>query len=171
MTAIAEAPASDVRGLVKSFSAWVDKSATKVGRPVLPVFSLHESTATLDAVRASNLIRTGIRAGSINDLVALLGLSKKEELVSALNTTGTSLWRWAKDDKPLPGPAVEQILRVMQLQFFAAEVFGTVDLGRKWLHKPHPSLEGIAPIDFADNEFGAQKVRGMLAGLKYGGVA
>jgi hypothetical protein len=29
----------------------------------------------------------------------------------------------------------------------------------------------MTPSEYADNEFGAQKVRGMLAGLKYGGVA
>ena len=32
-------------------------------------------------------------------------------------------------------------------------------------------LDDMAPSSFADNEFAAQKVRGMLAGLKYGGVA
>ena len=39
------------------------------------------------------------------------------------------------------------------------------------LQKPHPMLGGLSPSDFADNEFGAQKVTGMLAGLKYGGAA
>lgn len=82
------------------------------------MFSFHDSTATLDAARASSLIRAGLRAGRIDDLVGLLGLDKKEEdLSNALNTNGTSLWRWAKDDKPLPGATVEQILRAMQLQF------------------------------------------------------
>ena len=173
MTVYAQTLPYDILTLVRSFSDWVAKSAAQpdAGQALLPVFSLHDSIATLDAARASSLIRTGLRAGRINDLVDLLGLSKKEDLSHAINTNATSLWRWAKDDKPLPGAAVEQILRAMQLQFFAADVFGSVDLARKWLHKPHPSLDGISPSDYADNEFGAQKVRGMLAGLKYGGVA
>lgn len=54
---------------------------------------------------------------------------------------------------------------------FAADVFRRVALARKWLHKPHPSLDGMTPGDYADNELGAQQVRGLLAGLKYGGVA
>ena len=107
----------------------------------------------------------------MDELVPLLGLSRKEDLGHALNANSTSLWRWARDNKPLPGQAVEQILRAMQLQLFAADVFGGVEPARLWLHKPHPMLDGMAPSDFADNEFGAQKVRGMLAGLKYGGVA
>lgn len=173
MTVCAQTPAGNVPALLRSFSAWVKKSAadTNPKPSTLAIFSLHGSTATLDATRASNLIRSGVRAGYVADLVDLFGLTKKEDLSSALNTNSTTLWRWVKDDQPLPSATVEKILRTMQLQFFAADVFGSLDSARKWLHKPHPSLDGIAPLDFADNEFGAQKVRGMLAGLKYGGVA
>lgn len=172
-TACAPTPITrDVSSLIQSFTAWVEKSAvgTNPKQKTLPVFSLNDATATLDATRASNLIRSGVRAGNAGDLVALLGLAKKEDLSGALNTNNVSLWRWAKLDKSLPGATVEQILRAMHLQIFAAEVFGSLDLARKWLHKPHPSLDGVSPMDFSDNEFGAQKVRGMLAGLKYGGV-
>lgn len=59
----------------------------------------------------------------------------------------------------------------MQLRLFATDVFGAVAPARTWLVKPNPMLDGISPCDYADYEFGAQKVRGMLAGLKYGGVA
>ena len=116
-------------------------------------------------------IRTGLSAGSVDELVPLLGVSRKEDLSQALNANSTSLWRWARDNKPLSGQTVEQILRAMQLQLLAADVFGGVEPARTWLYKPHPMLDGMAPSHFADNEFGAQKVRGMLAGLKYGGVA
>lgn len=57
------------------------------------------------------------------------------------------------------------------LQLFAAEVFGGYEQAREWMQKPHPILDGMTPSDFADNESRAQKVRGMLASLKHGGVA
>ncbi|NDP64873.1 antitoxin Xre/MbcA/ParS toxin-binding domain-containing protein [Polaromonas sp.] len=159
--------------LANAFTDWLRKStlAHVAAKPAESVFSVHETVVSLDATRASRLIRTGLSAGSVDELVPLLGLSRKEDLGHALNANSTSLWRWARDNKPLPGQAVEQILRAMQLQLFAADVFGGVEPARKWLHKPHPMLDDMAPSDFADNEFGAQKVRGMLAGLKYGGVA
>ena len=159
--------------LACAFTHWLSKSALAHGaaKPAQSVFSVHDTLVTLDATRASRLIRTGLSAASVDELVPLLGLSRKEDLGHALNANSTSLWRWARDNKPLPGQAVEQILRAMQLQLFAADVFGGVEPARLWLHKPHPMLDGMAPSDFADNEFGAQKVRGMLAGLKYGGVA
>jgi len=173
MVAHVAGSAGDARSLAQAFSAWLSKSA-RADMPAMPgesVFSVNDRVVTLDATRASRLIRTGLDAGSVDELVSLLGLSKKEDLSHALNANSTSLWRWARDNKPLPGQTVEQILRSMQLQLFAADVFGGVEPARKWLHKPHPMLDGMAPSDFADNEFGAQKVRGMLAGLKYGGVA
>ena len=159
--------------LACAFTDWLSKSALTNGaaKPAPSVFSVHDTLVTLDATRASRLIRTGLSAASVDELVPLLGLSRKEDLGHALNANSTSLWRWARDHKPLPGQAIEQILRAMQLQLFAADVFGGVEAARLWLHKPHPMLDDMAPSDFADNEFGAQKVRGMLAGLKYGGVA
>ena len=59
----------------------------------------------------------------------------------------------------------------MQLQLCASDVFGDVEPARMWLRKPHPALNALVPRDYANNEFGAQKVRGMLAGLKHGGIA
>lgn len=172
---IADAPvAEDARSLAQAFSAWLGDSAPAGGNqdrgPVVKVFSIRGGTVTLDAARASRVIRTGLRAGKVSELVVLLGLKRKEDLGDALNANTTSLWRWARDDSPLPGPTVEQILRAMQLQLFASEVFGGVEPARVWLHKPHPMLEGMTPSGYADNEFGAQKVRGLLAALKYGGL-
>lgn len=116
------------------------------------------------------MIRTGLRAGRVHELVLLLGLGRKEDLGRALNANSTSLWRWARDDSILPSPTGEQILRAMQLHLFAADVFGGIEPARAWLNKPHPMLDGMAPAKYADNEFGAQKVLSLLAALKYGGV-
>ena len=59
----------------------------------------------------------------------------------------------------------------LELELFARDVFGSVESAREWMQKPHPILDGMTPSDFADNESRAQKVRGMLASLKHGGVA
>ena len=63
---------------------------------------------------------------------------------------------------------VEKILRAMQLQLVAAGVFGGVAPARVWLRSPHPMLDGLAPGDYADNEFGAGQVREMLISPKPG---
>ena len=173
MSDAASVETSQVSRLAHAFSDWIGKSAIRESHSAAaaPVFVLHGDAATLDAARASLLIRCGVRAGRVGELVLLLGLGKKDDLGRAINANSTSLWRWERDNRLLPGASVEQILRAMQLQLFATEVFGSVEQARVWLHKSHPALDGMTPGDYADNEFGAQKVRGMLAGLKYGGVA
>ena len=167
-------PAEDTRTLAQAFSEWLADSAPSDRKrdrtTVEKIFSVRGGTVTLDAARASRVIRTGLRAGKVPELVVLLGLRKKEDLSRALNANSTSLWRWARDDSVLPSPTVEQILRAMQLQLFASDVFGGAEPARAWLGKPHPMLDGMTPSDYADNEFGAHKVRGLLAALKYGGV-
>ena len=174
--ATAPSAAADLNKLAAGFTNWLGKSGYARARArhlaaSAPVFSGQGAGINLNATSASQLIRSGLRAGRVDELVALLGLPKKEDLSHALNANSTSLWRWARDDAPLPSQTVEQILRAMQLQLFATDVFGGVAPARSWLSKPHPMLDGMSPSDYADNEFGAQKVRGMLAGLKYGGVA
>lgn len=165
----------DANALAGAFGVWLESAATGSKRARVPamesVFATSGQTVVLDATRASQLIRVGLEAGNVAELVDLLGLAKKEDLSHALNANSTSLWRWARDNKPLPAATVEQILRSMQLQLFAADVFGSVEAARQWLQKPHPMLDDLSPSDFADNEFGARKVTGILAGLKYGGVA
>ena len=176
MQAVAVRPRDlDVNALAGAFGLWLKKAASGRKRACLltdeSVFATSGQFVVLDATRASQLIRQGLDAGTVSELVALLGLPKREDLGHALNANPTSLWRWARDNKQLPAATVEQILRSMQLQLVAADVFGSVEAARQWLQKPHPVLDGMSPSDFADNEFGAQKVSGMLAGLKYGGVA
>lgn len=168
-------PAEDAKSLARAFSNWLAAAAAPGGdddrRLVERLFSVRGGAVTLDATRASKLIRSGLRAANVSELTTLFGLKRKEDLSRALNVNAISLWRWARDDSLLPGATVEQILRSMQLHLFAADVFGGVEPARTWLHKMHPMLEGMTPNDYADNEFGAQKIRGLLAALKYGGVA
>ncbi len=173
MTAHALTAPSELRSMSALFSRWIDRSAVAPRPKGARASALvsPDRSAALDAASASAVIRQGLRAGHVSELVELLGLAKKEDLSLALNTNSTSLWRWARDDKPLPSATVEQILRAMQLQLFATEVFGAAAHARQWLFKPHPSLDGMTPSAYADNEFGAQKVRGLLAALRYGGVA
>lgn len=168
-------PSNPVRkrsSLASKFSAWLAKSLATDGsrKGVTSIFADQDGGFVLDATCAARLIRAGLLASHVWELVPLFGLSTKEELLQVLSASDTSLRRWAGKNKALPTPIVEKILRIMQLQLIAADVFGQVDLGRVWLRRPHPMLDGLAPGDYADNEYGAGQVRGMLAALKHGGV-
>ncbi|MFD2264462.1 antitoxin Xre/MbcA/ParS toxin-binding domain-containing protein [Lacibacterium aquatile] len=161
----------DVASLARSFTGWIDRSREKqADAPALFVASEGE-IPTLAPASAATIVRDGLSAGHVAELLEVLGIERKDQLSRMLNTNGTSLWRWEKQGKPLPSASVEQLLRTMQLQLIAADVFGAIETGREWLRRPHPLLDGLPPADYADNEFGAEAVRGMLVSLKYGGVA
>lgn len=163
-------PGNVAAALADKFAIWLarsqasDPSAPRVGC----VFSVHDGVVVLDAAGAARVLRTGLRARYVWELVPLFGLLTQEGLIRALNASDTSLRRWADKDKLLPSQLVEKILRAMQLQLVAAGVFGGVAPARVWLRSPHPMLDGLAPGDYADNEFGAGQVREMLVSLKHG---
>lgn len=170
-----QAAQKEVSSLAHSFSGWIDRAIprdrkSKTAGPGLFVIGEGDVPA-LAPSSAASIIRMGLNAGRIAELLGVLGIDRKEQLSKVLNTNGTSLWRWEKQDKPLPSSSVEQLLRTMQLQLIAADVFGSITAAREWLRKPHPMLGDIPPADYADNEFGAEQVRGILISLKYGGVA
>lgn len=59
----------------------------------------------------------------------------------------------------------------VELQRIAAAVFGSDLAAKRWLATPHPSLNGDTPLGYANDEAKVQRVLGMLAGLRHGGVA
>lgn len=172
MTAIAiEAKQTPSVQLAGTFAKWLNKFSLDKEVRGEDLFKVIDHQFIVDLDRASRVSRSGVRADGIEDLVPLLGLSGKEAAAHVLGASSVSLWRWARDKKPLPEVHTEQIIRAMELQLMAADVFGSAEQAQKWLTRPHPSLQGEAPLSYASNEYGAQKVRGMLAALRYGGVA
>lgn len=56
------------------------------------------------------------------------------------------------------------------LRTLAADVFESVAEADGWLRRPHPLLDGLAPLEHAETTAGAQRVLDMLVALKHGGV-
>lgn len=173
---LAETERVSASQLAQDFSDWLEESSAsnvqhkpKAAKPGA-FFTVGENEVSFDYGRAASLIHSGLSGAHLDSLVTLFGLPKKEALSAALKSNNTHVWRLAKGDKLIQGNTVEQILRTMQLQLLATTVFGRVEFARQWLQKAHPSLEGMSPADYADNEYAAQKVRGILAALRYGGV-
>ena len=64
----------------------------------------------------------------------------------------------------------QEVRRTFELERFSMDVFGGLAPARQRLSTTHPALDGVSPGDCAKSEIGLERVRGMLAGLKYGGV-
>lgn len=157
--------------LAERFAGWLSKFSVDKGVRMLDLFPQVDHQHVIDLALARRVTVAGVRADGVEPLGKLFGLLGKEDMATLVGVTPVTLWRWTRDKKTLPEINTEQIIRAMELQMMAADVFGTAEAAQLWLSKPHPSLDAEAPMSYASNEFGAQKIRGMLAALRYGGVA
>lgn len=56
------------------------------------------------------------------------------------------------------------------LERMAVESFATRECAAQWLRNPHPMLDGATPLQIALTEAGAERVKAIMIGIKYGGV-
>lgn len=157
--------------LVNSFTGWLKKFSPDKTVRMKDLFRQVDHHLVIDLGVARALTIKGVRADGIVPLMTMFGLDSKEDVAEIVGLSGVTLWRWSKEKKVLPEIYTEQIIRAMELQILAADVFGSVEAAQKWLNKLHPSLDGESPMAYASNEYGAQKVRGILTALRFGGAA
>jgi putative toxin-antitoxin system antitoxin component (TIGR02293 family) len=124
----------------------------------------------LDNATAHKIVQRGISSKAIGPLSEFLGLGRGAVADILELDRGTAVRRAAKD-QPLPTHAAEGVLRMIELDQLATETFETVAEAAQWLRKPHPMLDGEAPLSAARTSFGAQRVRDILLAIRYGGVA
>ncbi|MBO9514315.1 MAG: DUF2384 domain-containing protein [Variovorax sp.] len=121
-----------------------------------------------DRGQAAELAGHPVPARVIDEWFAASGLERRKDLQIALNLTPSMLSRKGGGDKELDPSVTERMLRHSDLLVRAAEVFG--EDGPAWMTRPHPLLDGKTPLEFASNEFGAERVREILTAIEYGGA-
>lgn len=57
-----------------------------------------------------------------------------------------------------------------ELERMATDTFETAKDAAQWLQNPHPLLDEKTPLQVAQTEAGAQRVKSILVAIKYGGV-
>ena len=62
----------------------------------------------------------------------------------------------------------ERLYRVQRLLRKAVDVFGDLEMARKWLKEKAYGLGDMSPLDFAKTEIGAREVENLLGRLEHG---
>lgn len=62
----------------------------------------------------------------------------------------------------------ERLYRVQRLFEKALEVFGNIELSRKWLKEKAYGLGDVSPLEFAKTEVGAREVENLLGRIEHG---
>lgn len=73
--------------------------------------------------------------------------------------------------EPLNSVETERALRLLSIEIQAEVALEDKEKAWLWLRKPIRLLDGMTPLEAAQNEHGAEVVRGMLVNLAWGGAA
>jgi uncharacterized protein (DUF2384 family) len=92
----------------------------------------------------------------------------QEEAAGLIGTTATTLSRWANYRTPEPHTIYqERIQRIMALLAEAREVINPEGLAW-WFKTEHPQLSDLRPIDLLRSVSGVDRVRTLLASMRWG---
>lgn len=62
----------------------------------------------------------------------------------------------------------ERLYRIQRLLRKAVDVFGDLEMARKWLKEKAYGLGDVSPLEFAKTEIGAREVENLLGRLEHG---
>jgi putative toxin-antitoxin system antitoxin component (TIGR02293 family) len=119
--------------------------------------------------RKIELIRSGVTARVVDDMVAYLHVPKND-IFKVLRTPESTAHKLIKDNRPLDQGASERVVRVAEITKMAEDTFGGREAAAQWLRTPNLALETATPLSMLDTEPGAGEVRRILAAINYGGV-
>lgn len=125
--------------------------------------------APISSAQAYKIVKRGIPSRSLIPLGEYLGLGKAA-LAEFLDMDRATAARKVTRDDFLPTHAAESVLRLLELDQLAEETFATPEEAAAWLQKPHPMLDGEAPMVCAKSAYGAQRVKEILIALLHGGA-
>lgn len=126
-------------------------------------------TPTLSPELGYRIVKRGVSSRVLTKVAKYMQLGHGE-VATYLDMDRTTAQRKAARNEPLPTHAAEGVLRLLELESIADDTFATHEEAAQWLRRPHPMLEGEAPLVCAKSAFGAQRVKDILVSLKYGGV-
>jgi putative toxin-antitoxin system antitoxin component (TIGR02293 family) len=78
--------------------------------------------------------------------------------------------RVAITGQKLPVQVAECVLRLLEMNQLALDVFDSDETALAWLNRPHAMLEGRAPFDWARSAYGSERVKEILIATKHGGA-
>jgi len=115
------------------------------------------------------MIRSGLKIELLADAGQHYGLSQAK-LSRLLGISEPTITRKLKSGGKLGPMESERLARIAMIEAEAKDVFGSVDLAKRWMLEPNLAL-GEAPLSLLDTDAGADEVRKVLSSIAYGGVA
>jgi len=110
--------------------------------------------------------RKGLPKSVVVTISSILGITM-EEMSSLIHVSHRTIQRKSNDDL-LNVYSTEQILEIAEVISRGIEVFGTIEVFIKWLHKEVRALNYTKPLNFLDTSFGTNLIKDMLGRIEHG---
>ncbi|MFN2459486.1 MAG: antitoxin Xre/MbcA/ParS toxin-binding domain-containing protein [Candidatus Velthaea sp.] len=114
-----------------------------------------------------NVIRLGIPAVALDELVRRLGLSRSEA-AHVFGIPERTLTRRLSTRSRLTPTESDRAVRVARIVAAALEYLGDESLAVAWLRDENRALGGARPLEQLDTEIGAREVEDVLGRIAYG---
>jgi putative toxin-antitoxin system antitoxin component (TIGR02293 family) len=115
-----------------------------------------------------NLIRSGVVARVVNDMVEYLDVPKAV-VFKVLHTPESTAHKLIRDNRTLDAATTERVVRVAEVARLAEATLGGRHAAAAWLRTTNHALGGTTPLSLLDTEPGANEVRRILAAIDHGG--
>ena len=111
-------------------------------------------------------IRKGLPFATFEVLMRVLGI-RALELARLLGLAARTLARRKSGGELSPAES-DRLYRIARLALTAAEVLGTPEKAREWLHRKNRALGGLTPISCLDTGVGERQVEDLLGRIGHG---
>lgn len=128
-----------------------------------------DSFTPLPSAIGYSIITRGVSGAILEPLGEYLDLTPSA-LASLVGLDLRTAQRTAITGHKLALPVTECVLRLLEMNQLALDVFDSDETALAWLNRPHAMLEGRAPFDWARSAYGSERVKEILIATKHGGA-
>lgn len=125
--------------------------------------SKSENVTAIDKMQKS---RNGVTKGELEQLKEKASLDY-DTLAKGLAVSRATLINKKGNDKFTPEIS-EKIVGLVDVYAYGYQVFGDVDRFNAWMFRPNQALNGEAPFDFVDNQFGREEIKNLIGRIENG---
>lgn len=146
-----------------------DRLTSQQGLASVKLSKSHSYSPAINNDVAYEILKRGISSRVIGPLSEFLDLGRGV-VAKHLGMNRSTVNRMVQKDQLLPTHAAESVLRLLELDQMATDIFASEKEASMWLRQPHPMLDGDTPLDAAETSVGTARVKDILLSIKFGGV-
>lgn len=120
----------------------------------------------MSSIEKMHAVRSGISKKDLENLKAKTNLDYGR-LAKALSVTRATLINKKKQQK-FNAALSERIISLADIYSYGYEVFDDEERFNRWMFKPNKALNGQAPYELMDNQFGREEIKNLIGRIDYG---